>query len=93
VKAPLPVFVEELYFKRFGKHRPDTILPNREAVSPESRKEGSQAQSQAQAEGRHNGLCCGDTQMRSCHCEENHPDPEHSKAGTVCNRLSASPDE
>ena len=26
-KAPLPVFIEELYFKRFGKHRPDTILP------------------------------------------------------------------
>jgi len=24
-KAPLPVFIEELYFKRFGKARPDEV--------------------------------------------------------------------
>lgn len=24
-KAPLPVFIEELYFKRFGKSRPDKV--------------------------------------------------------------------
>ena len=25
-KAPLPIFIEDLYFKRFGKERPDVIL-------------------------------------------------------------------
>ncbi len=24
-KAPLPVFIEDLYFKRFGKKHPDTV--------------------------------------------------------------------
>ena len=24
-KAPLPIFIEDLYFKRFGKTRPDTV--------------------------------------------------------------------
>jgi hypothetical protein len=24
-KAPLPVFIEQLYFKRFGKTRPDEV--------------------------------------------------------------------
>jgi hypothetical protein len=26
-KAPLPRFVEDLYLKRFGKERPDVVLP------------------------------------------------------------------
>ena len=26
-KAPLPIFIEDLYFKRFRKDRPDRILP------------------------------------------------------------------
>jgi len=25
-KLPLPAFIEELYFKRFGKERPDVVL-------------------------------------------------------------------
>lgn len=25
-KAPLPIFIEELYFKRFGRERPETIV-------------------------------------------------------------------
>jgi len=25
-KAPLPIFIEDLYFKRFGKDRPDKVL-------------------------------------------------------------------
>ncbi len=24
-KAPLPIFIEDLYFKRFGKNRPDEV--------------------------------------------------------------------
>lgn len=31
-KAPLPVFIEELYQKRFGKARPDRILSIEEKV-------------------------------------------------------------
>ncbi|HCG00944.1 MAG TPA: hypothetical protein DEV93_10425 [Chloroflexi bacterium] len=26
-KAPLPVFIESLYFKRFGRERPERVLP------------------------------------------------------------------
>jgi hypothetical protein len=26
-KAPLPQFIEHLYFNRFGKERPDSVLP------------------------------------------------------------------
>jgi hypothetical protein len=26
-KAPLPRFIEDLYLKRFGKERPDVVLP------------------------------------------------------------------
>ena len=26
-KLPLPLFIEPLYFKRFGKERPDTTVP------------------------------------------------------------------
>lgn len=26
-KAPLPQFIEHLYFKRFGRERPQTVLP------------------------------------------------------------------
>lgn len=29
-KAPLPIFIEDLYFKRFRKDRPDRILPMEE---------------------------------------------------------------
>lgn len=25
-KAPLPIFIESLYYKRFGRERPDTVV-------------------------------------------------------------------
>jgi hypothetical protein len=31
-KLPLPQFIEEIYFKRFGKSVPDTVLPIEERV-------------------------------------------------------------
>jgi hypothetical protein len=31
-KAPLPVFIEELYFKRFGKTRPDNVKSIEEMI-------------------------------------------------------------
>ena len=40
-KAPLPVFIEELYFRRFGKHRPDTILPIEELFRRNAEKKAA----------------------------------------------------
>jgi len=37
-KAPLPIFIEDLYFKRFGKDRPETILPIEELVRLKAEK-------------------------------------------------------
>jgi hypothetical protein len=42
-KLPLPHFIEELYFKRFGKTAPDTVLSieercRREAAKKEARR-------------------------------------------------------
>jgi len=41
-KAPLPVFIEHLYFKRFGKNRPDTILPIEELFRLKAEKKEAQ---------------------------------------------------
>ena len=32
-KAPLPIFIEHLYFKRFGKRRPDKVMTIRQLVA------------------------------------------------------------
>ena len=37
-KAPLPVFVADLYRKRFGKDRPDDVRPLEEIVADRKRK-------------------------------------------------------
>lgn len=37
-KAPLPVFIEELYFKRFGKTRPDNVRSIEQMVQDRKRK-------------------------------------------------------
>jgi hypothetical protein len=37
-KAPLPVFIQELYFKRFGKHRPDNVRSIEQIVADKRRK-------------------------------------------------------
>ena len=38
-KAPLPVFIEELYLKRFGKTRPDQVRSIEQMVSEKKRKQ------------------------------------------------------
>jgi hypothetical protein len=37
-KAPLPEFIEELYFKRFGKSRPDVVHSIEERAQAQARK-------------------------------------------------------
>lgn len=37
-KAPLPVFIENLYFKRFGKERPDTVKSIEQLVNKQAEK-------------------------------------------------------
>jgi len=40
-KAPLPVFIEELYLKRFGRKRPVTIRPVEQTVQDQKRKKAA----------------------------------------------------
>ena len=47
-KAPLPIFIEDLYFKRFGKWRPDTVLPLEELFLRKAEKK--KAKSKARRE-------------------------------------------
>lgn len=37
-KAPLPVFIEDLYFKRFGKFRPEKVLTIAQIAREQKRK-------------------------------------------------------
>jgi hypothetical protein len=37
-KAPLPIFIERLYFKRFGKTRPDEVMTIRQIVAAKEAK-------------------------------------------------------
>jgi hypothetical protein len=41
-KAPLPIFIENLYLKRFGKGRPDTVLPIEELFRLKAEKKEAQ---------------------------------------------------
>jgi hypothetical protein len=40
-KAPLPVFIEQLYFKRFGKERPDTVMSIEEHARKAEKKKAA----------------------------------------------------
>lgn len=53
-KAPLPIFIEDLYFKRFGKERPDKIksfveMASAEAAKKQARKSAKQARRAARS--------------------------------------------
>ena len=41
-KVPLPEFIEELYFKRFGKTRPDNVRSVEQMVRDKKKKQGEQ---------------------------------------------------
>jgi len=40
-KAPLPIFIEDLYFKRFGKERPDVVLSIEEMARKQEEKKAA----------------------------------------------------
>ncbi len=40
-KAPLPIFIEDLYFKRFGKERPDVVLSIEEIARKQEEKKAA----------------------------------------------------
>ena len=37
-KAPLPIFIEDIYFKRFGKYKPDEVRTIKEVVAAQLAK-------------------------------------------------------
>ena len=51
-KDPLPVFIENLYFKRFGKTRPDRVLSVEKMVAEKKRKK-AESKALKQAEQQH----------------------------------------
>ena len=38
-KAPLPIFIENLYFKRFGKERPDNVRTIEQMVTGKKKRQ------------------------------------------------------
>lgn len=49
-KAPLPIFIEDLYFKRFGKWRPDTVLPLEELFRCKAEKKKAKSKARRERE-------------------------------------------
>ncbi len=43
-EAPLPIFIESLYFKRFGKERPDIVRTVEETVAASQAKKAVKRQ-------------------------------------------------
>jgi hypothetical protein len=39
--GPLPIFIEDLYFKRFGKERPDVVLSIEEIARKQEEKKAA----------------------------------------------------
>ncbi len=51
-KAPLPIFIEDIYFKRFGKERPDVVRSIEQMVEDKKKKKAEQkARKQKEREG------------------------------------------
>ena len=44
-KAPLPIFIEDLYFKRFGKDRPENVRSIEQMVKDKKKKQFEYKQS------------------------------------------------
>jgi hypothetical protein len=49
-KTPLPVFIEDLYFKRFGKLRPDDVRSIEQLVKDRKRKQAERKERKRLAE-------------------------------------------
>ncbi len=41
-KAPLPIFIEDIYFKRFGKKRPDVVRSIEQMLEDKKKKKAEQ---------------------------------------------------
>ena len=55
-KAPLPIFIEDLYFKRFGRERPEVVHPieeifRRQEAKKQQRREARAARKEAAGQG------------------------------------------
>jgi len=48
-KAPLPVFIESLYFKRFGRERPERVLSIEEWSRQDEQKKAAKREAKLQA--------------------------------------------
>lgn len=48
-KAPLPEFLEHLYFKRFGKERPDVVLSIEEVARRQEEKKAARREAKQRA--------------------------------------------
>lgn len=42
-KSPLPVFIEQMYLRRFGRERPEVVVPLEERARPPQRKKPGRA--------------------------------------------------
>jgi hypothetical protein len=40
-KAPLPIFIEDIYFKRFGKYQPDKVRTIKEVATEQAAKKAA----------------------------------------------------
>lgn len=49
-KVPLPVFIADLYRKRFGKERPDDVRPLEEILADRERKQAERKAARRQAQ-------------------------------------------
>ncbi len=48
-KRPLPEFIEEIYFKRFHKHQPDSVLSIEEMVEKQREKKAERKERKEQS--------------------------------------------
>jgi hypothetical protein len=51
-KAPLPIFTEDLYFKRFGKERPENVRSIEQIVKDKKHNQLERKQRNLKAKGR-----------------------------------------
>ena len=50
-KAPLPQFIEHLYFKRFGRERPEVVMSVEERARAQDAKRAARREARRQARG------------------------------------------
>jgi hypothetical protein len=49
-KAPLPLFIEHLYFKRFGRERPEIVMPIEERAQAQRDKKAARREARMKAQ-------------------------------------------